>query len=87
MADSIMKEPGIRVVLDVLEMHAGKNLHYFAEKSIEEADKIIVIFTPAYKYKAERREGASGFEYSIIATILARNIAGQHKIIPILRSS
>ncbi len=56
---------GVDVMLDQYDLSAGKELTHFMEKSVG-ADKIIMIMTPNYKLKADKREGGVGFEYSLI---------------------
>ncbi|MGS7457661.1 hypothetical protein, partial [Mycobacterium tuberculosis] len=62
------------------------NLNYFADQAIAKAHKIIIVFTPPYRYKAENRNGAAGYEYSVINTIVASNIAGKNLVVPVLRA-
>ncbi|KAA5535101.1 TIR domain-containing protein [Taibaiella lutea] len=85
LAKKLEEDMLINVVLDRERMYAGGNLNHFADKHINEADKIIVIFTKEYKVKAVNRRDAAGYEYSIINTIISRNIAAQQKVIPVLK--
>lgn len=80
-----LKEDGVDVKLDRYDMYAGRNLHTFIEENIEKADKIVVVFTPMYRQKAEGRKKYAGAEYSIINVGLYQEIASQEKIIPIFR--
>jgi hypothetical protein len=75
---------GIVVILDQYELSPGDNLTYFMEKNIPEVDKVIMILTPNYKLKADKRSGGVGYEYSIITQELFENIVS-NKFIPILR--
>lgn len=77
---------GVQVILDRYELKPGSNLMHFMEQSIPKADKVLLIFTPNYKRKAEGREGGVGFEYSILNTELYRQIANNKKYIPVLKS-
>lgn len=77
---------GVQVVLDRYELKPGSNMFHFMEQSIPKADKVLIIFTPNYKKKAEGREGGVGFEYSILNAELYKQIADNKKYIPILRS-
>ena len=56
---------GTDVILDQYDLAAGHELNYFMEKAMT-ADKVVVILTPNYKLKAEKREGGVGAEYSLI---------------------
>ncbi len=79
-------EKGINVLLDQLELGPGKNMIYFMESSIPKSKKVLIIFTPNYKLKAEKREGGVGFEYSILNAELYTKITSNDKFIPILKS-
>jgi len=77
---------GVQVILDRYELKPGSNLMHFMEQAIPKADKVLLIFTPNYKRKAEGREGGVGFEYSILNNELYRQIANNKKYIPVLKS-
>lgn len=79
-------ENGIEVILDRYELQGGKNIAHFMDRALESADKILVIFTPNYKLKADKREGGVGYEYSILNNDIYKNIAGNSKYIPVLKS-
>lgn len=83
-ADSLMKE-GVYVILDQYEVKLGMNFKHFLETSINKANRILIIFTPDYKLKSERRESGVGYEYSIINAELYNNQANNERVIPILR--
>ncbi len=76
---------GIDVLLDRYELSIGRNITHFIEKAIKIADRIIIVFTPQYKVKADARKGGVGFEYSIINTNLYKDIVNNEKVIPLLR--
>ena len=76
---------GVDVLLDQYDLGPGKNMIVFMEKSISKADKVLIIFTPNYKLKSEKRKGGVGFEYSILNSELYHTIESNNKFIPILR--
>ncbi|MEJ2881521.1 toll/interleukin-1 receptor domain-containing protein [Pedobacter sp. GR22-6] len=76
----------INVILDRHVLRPGKSVPHFAEQSIAKSDKVLVIFTPTYKLKADNRSGGAGYEYSILNADLYKNQVGNDKIIPLLRS-
>lgn len=76
---------GVNVILDQHDLSAGKELTRFMEKSVG-ADKILMVMTPNYKLKADKREGGVGFEYSLITQEYYNKQSDKTKIIPILRS-
>lgn len=77
---------GVQVILDRYELKPGANMMTFMEQSIPKADKVLLIFTPNYKQKADGRQGGVGYEYSILNTELFKQISDNKKYIPVLRS-
>ncbi len=77
---------GIDVILDRYYLNPGKSLPHFVESSIDLANRIIIIFTPNYKLKADKRAGGVGYEYSIMNAELYENQTANEKVIPILRA-
>ena len=69
-----LRENGIEVILDRYELQGGKNITHFMERALQSADKVLVIFTPNYKLKADKREGGVGYEYSILNNDIYKNI-------------
>ena len=85
LADRLCSD-GIDVILDRYYLKPGKNLPHFVENSISRAERIIIIFTPNYKLKADKRAGGVGYEYSIMNADLYNNQTTNEKIIPLLRA-
>lgn len=75
---------GIDVILDQYELSAGHELTYFMERAMT-ADKIVVILTPNYKLKADKRDGGVGYEYSMITQELYDKEPNKSRILPVLR--
>ncbi|WP_422361042.1 toll/interleukin-1 receptor domain-containing protein [Reichenbachiella sp.] len=84
LANNLVKE-GVNVLLDRYELRLGENLPHFVETSIKNADRILIVFTPNYKLKAEKRSGGVGYEYSIMNADLYKNQTNNERIIPILK--
>jgi hypothetical protein len=80
-----LRAKGIETILDRYFLRSGSNASVFMEKSIEQSDKVLIIFTEKYKEKASERKGGAGIEYSMMSIDLCRSIAGNTKYIPILR--
>lgn len=80
-----LRSKGIETILDRYFLRSGVNASIFMEQSIEQADKVLIIFTEKYKEKASGRSGGVGTEYSMMSIDLCRNIAGNTKYIPVLR--
>jgi len=78
-------ENGVKVLLDRYELGPGKNMLHFMDDAIKQADKVVMIFTPNYKLKADKREGGVGYEYSILNIDLYKTIASNNKYIPVLK--
>lgn len=81
-----LSENGVEVILDRWELKPGSNVLYFMDQAIPKADKVLIIFTPNYKLKAEKRQGGVGYEYSILNMALYKKIADNEKFIPVLKS-
>jgi TIR domain len=86
LANRLITEHGIEVILDQYDLQAGKNMTRFMERNIALADKVVLILTPKYKLKAEKSEGGVGFEHSMISQELFEIQANNTKFIPVLRS-
>lgn len=82
-ADRLL-ECGVEAIIDTYDLELGDRLPYFMEKSISDADKVLVICTPTYKTKSDNRTGGVGYEGHIIAAELM-NGTNRNKFIPILR--
>ncbi len=78
-------ENDIEIILDQFDLTPGKNLIHYVETAISKSDRIIVIFTPNYRLKADKRKGGVGYEYSIINQELYEAQTSQTKFIPVLR--
>lgn len=78
-------DDGVEVILDRYFLKPGANLPFFVEDNIERAHKIIMVFTPNYKLKADKRTGGVGYEYSIMNIELYNNISSNERFIPLLR--
>lgn len=79
-----MTNNDVDVILDQWSLGPGQDKNLFMEKAISESERVICIFTPNYKKKAEKLEGGVGVEYSIIRAELAGSLTS-NKMIPILR--
>src|SRR5258707_2448666 len=75
---------GVDVLLDQYDLSAGKEMTFFMEKAIT-ADKVLVILSPNYKLKADKREGGVGYEYSLLTKEYYDKEPDKSRIIPILR--
>lgn len=85
LANYLIEKGGCDVILDQYDLTAGGNMTYFMEKSVEEADKVLLILTPNYKLKADNRQGGVGMEYSMISQGLYNMQTNNKKFLPILK--
>lgn len=83
-ADTLIEEAGLDVTLDQYDLSLGDRLPYFMEQSISNADYVLVICTPAYKQKSDKRSGGVGYEGHIISGELLTQ-GNERKFIPIIR--
>lgn len=79
-----LRQDGIDVSLDQWNLVPGDQLPEFMEREIRENDYVLIICTPRYKERSDKREGGAGYEGDIMtAEILSK---GNHrKFIPIIR--
>lgn len=85
LANDLAELYGCYILLDQYDLRAGKGLTAFMERSLAEADKVLIILTPSYKDKAMSQQGGVGFEHSIISGELYDLQDNNDKFIPILR--
>ncbi|RHV36735.1 TIR domain-containing protein [Ruminococcus sp. OM05-10BH] len=75
---------GINAVVDQYDLSLGDRLPQFMEQSISDADFVLIICTPKYKSKADKRTGGVGYEGHIISDELFQH-HNERKFIPVLR--
>jgi hypothetical protein len=78
-----LRSRGIEVILDQWHLRGGADVVAFMQQSLQEADRVLVISTPTYVTKADRRTGGVGFEHMIVTGQLMKNL-GTTKFIPII---
>ena len=80
-----LKGNGLEVVVDRWNLKLGDSITRFMETAVESCDFVLLICTPQYKLRAEKRTGGVGYEHDLMT---ARKLAsGEHaKFIPILRA-
>lgn len=72
-----------KVVIDT-QWPLGPELTRLMEESVRECDKVLLILTPAYKEKADKRLTGAGYETALITSELYRD-ENKIKFIPIVR--
>jgi hypothetical protein len=80
-----LRGDGVETVLDQWHLIPGDQLPAFMEKAVRESDYVLIVCTPRYKDRSERRLGGVGYEGDIITgqVLTTRN---ERKFIPILRN-
>jgi hypothetical protein len=79
-----LRADGVAATIDQWEAVPGDQLPEFMERSITENQYVLIICTPRYKTRSERREGGVGYEGDIITSELLQT-RNHRKFIPILR--
>jgi hypothetical protein len=81
---SRLRGDGVETILDQWHTIPGDQLPAFMEKAVRGSDHVLIICTPRYRERSDRREGGVGYEGDIITgeVLTTRN---ERKFIPILR--
>jgi hypothetical protein len=83
---AILRQKGIDVILDQWHVRPGEDLAVFMERSVRDADRVLVICTEKYVERAAARSGGVGYEHVILTGELMQNV-GTAKFIPVVRQS
>ena len=75
---------GVEVIIDQWNLLPGESVPQFMERSIERAEFILTICTPAYARRSNERVGGVGYEQQIVSARMAQGLKDK-KIIPIIR--
>ena len=79
-----LRSNGTDVILDHWHLAPGDRMAAFMETSIRESDLVLIVCTPPYKQKADKRTGGVGYEDSIMAGELLTE-RNERKFVPVLR--
>jgi TIR domain len=79
-----LRSDGVNVTLDQWHLQLGDQLPAFMERAVRENDYVLIVCTPTYADRSNRRVGGVGYEGDIMsgAVFTTRN---ERKFIPILR--
>lgn len=77
---------GVNVILDQWDLGLGDDVPKFMEKSVCDADRVLMICTETYVRKADDGKGGVGYEAMIVTGELVKDL-GTAKFIPIVRQS
>jgi hypothetical protein len=84
LAERLIRNGG-RVWLDQLNLRPGESLTRFMETKIRSSGHVLVICTPPYAKRSNKRVGGVGYEQQIISGRIAAGIS-RRKFIPIVRA-
>lgn len=84
LADKLTMD-NIFVNFDKYDLSYGDNIPAYMEESVKSANKVLVILTPKYKVKSDKRSGGVGYEYSLIISELSGFLSENKKYLPVLR--
>jgi hypothetical protein len=85
LAIRLRSEGGVKVTLDYWCLWPGADRERIIEENIRESDFVILVCTPAYAERANKREGGVGYEAVIITGELYES-SHRNKFIPVLRA-
>jgi hypothetical protein len=81
-----LRQNGIDVILDQWDLGLSDDVPKFMEKSVTEADRVLMICTEKYVHKANEGSGGVGYEAMIVTGELVQDL-GTSKFIPVIRQS
>ena len=84
LANKLITEEGINTYIDQYDILPGYRLTQAMEELLKQSDYVLIVCTPTYKYKADKRIKGVGFEGNIISQEIYEGNEG--KFIPILRN-
>jgi TIR domain-containing protein len=79
-----LRSDGVAATIDQWATVPGDQLPEFMERAIADNQFVLIVCTPRYKSRSERREGGVGYEGDIITAELLQ-VRNDRKFIPILR--
>src|SRR5690242_3124275 len=79
-----LRSDGVETILDRWHAVPGDQLPQFMETAVRTADFVLIVCTPSYKHKSDRRKGGVGYEGDIMTgeVFVSEN---HSKFIPVLR--
>jgi hypothetical protein len=83
-AERLQGKSGVEIVFDKWHLNPGVDKLHFMEQAVVDSDFVIVVCTPAYATRANRRQGGVGYESMVITAEMAEHIL-TNKFIPVLR--
>lgn len=84
LAERLRGESGVEVIFDAWHLKPGDDKLHFMEQAVSDSDFVVVVCTPTYAERANKRQGGVGYESMVITSELAEHIL-TNKFIPVLR--
>lgn len=81
-----LMDSGVDVILDQWDLRLGDDVPKFMEKSVSEADRVLMVCSEQYVIKADDGKGGVGYETMVVTGELVRNL-GTSKFIPVIRQA
>lgn len=83
-AERLQGESGVEIIFDRWHLNPGDDKLQFMEQAVVDSNFVIVVCTPTYAERANKRQGGVGYESMVITAELAAHIL-TNKFIPVLR--
>lgn len=83
-AERLQGESGVEIIFDQWHLNPGDDKLHFMEQAVAQSNFVIVVCTPTYAERADKRQGGVGYESMVITGELAEHIL-TNKFIPVLR--
>lgn len=83
-AERLHGESGVEIIFDGWHLKPGDDKLHFMEQAVAESNFVVVVCTPTYAERANKRQGGVGYESMVITSELAEHIL-TNKFIPVLR--
>jgi hypothetical protein len=84
LAARLQGESGVQVIFDQWHLNPGDDKLHFMEQAVADSYFVIVVCTPMYTERANKRQGGVGYESMVITAELAEHML-TNKFIPVLR--
>jgi hypothetical protein len=83
-AERLQGESGVEIIFDRWHLNPGDDKLKFMEQAVVDSNFVIVVCTPMYTERANKRQGGVGYESMVITAELAEHIL-TNRFIPVLR--
>lgn len=81
-----LRAAGVDIGLDQWDLRPGMDIPAFMERSLTQADRVIVILTDAYVRKSDERTGGAGYETVMMTSEILANL-DTSRFIPVVRQA